>query len=190
MMDLETGFGDYSWWKAAWWAVGTFGIVGTIALIVLGSMYFPDLLRRIVAGFVRIFTFVLSYRIGCAIVAAIVVGLAVDYWRHDKDDAEFAKRTALFEHAQKQRDERIRVETRDDVWKEIADATAENVVIDKDVKEFTDAPPPQPAPASNPYRIDPVSRVRLCHIAGQTECGPVSPQRVQARRRPSPNPRH
>lgn len=183
---------DLGWsaWKIGWWAVATFGAVGTIALFVLGSMYFPGLLRKIVDGVVNILALVLSYRVGCALVAAISAGLIVDYWRHSKDDAEFAQRTALFEHAQKQRDERIKTETRDEVWQEIANATAENVVIDKDVKEFTDEKP-QPLPTvGDPYDIAPADRLRLCRIAGKTECGLKRPQRVQAPRRPAPDPGH
>lgn len=173
---------DLGWsaWKIGWWAVATFGVVGTIALLVLGSMYFPDLLRRIVSGFIRIFTFVLSYRIGCAIVAAVAVGFMVDYWRHSTDDAEFAQRTALFEHAQKARDERIRTETRDLVWIEIADQTAANAVTDNEVKEFHDALPPVPH-TGNPFRVGPAA-AKLRHIAGQAERQSGRLKRVSAPR--------
>lgn len=171
-------------WQIALWCLGTLGIAGTIAAIVL----YPAIVSLVFRVIVKLFGFVLGYRIGCAIVAGLSVGFAVDYWRHSTDDAEFAQRTALFEHAQKERDARIATETRDEVWKQIADATAENAVIDTKEESFTNAAPPTPAPPSDPYRIDPVSRKQLCDIAGQAGCRPVSTQGVQAHRRPGAHP--
>lgn len=176
--------GGIGLWEIAVWCLGTLGVAGIIVLLVIAPSSFGIALRVII----KLLSLVLSYRLGCAVVAAVVVGLAVDYWRHSTDDAEFAQRTALFEHAQTERDERIKTETRDDVWKEIADATAANAVLDNDVKEFTDAPPPVIAPASDPYRIDPVSRAKLCDIAGKTDCRPQGSKRVQAPRRPGASP--
>lgn len=169
--DIEAWFAAISWWKSAYWAFGLLGVGGTIVFIVLGVMYFPDVLRRIAEGFIRICTFVLSYRVGCAIVAAVLAWILADYIRHSIDDADFAERTAVFRQAQKDRDTRIYAETKDAVLEELALTEKERVVTKAEVKDFTDVPPPTPAPKSDPFRIDPVSRAKLCHIAGKPECG-------------------
>jgi hypothetical protein len=167
-----------------WWIVGTFGVAGLIAFWFLA----PVAARLVLQAVVAAFEFVLSYRVGCALLAAIAVGFVVDYQRHAYDDAQFAARTALFEFAQKQRDDGIAQKTRDKVWSEIADATAANVSIDDDVKDFTNVPAAVPLPAvrpvGNPLVIDAADAVRLCHIAGQTQCGPVGSQGVSKARRP------
>lgn len=171
-------------WKILTWLIPIIGIPGIIALVLV----YPAIMGGVGRAIMQFFGWVLSSRLGCALLAAVAMGFAVDYWRHSKDDAEFAQRTALFEHAQKERDARIATETRDEVWKQIADATAENAIIDTKEESFTNAAPPTPAPPSDPFRIDPVSRKQLCDIAGQAGCGPVSPQRVQAPRRPGAHP--
>lgn len=160
-----------SLWKLIYWIVGTLGVAGTIALFV----FFPAVMGTIWKAIIRLFTLVLSYRIGCAIVAAIVVAFAVDYWRHSRDDAAYAAKTAAFEQAQRDRDKRIAQETKDEVWTDIANQTAVNKVTDQEVKEFEDAIPPSP-PTGNPFRIG-ADAGRLCRIAGGTVCGPRrSPQ--------------
>lgn len=171
-------------WEILVWLIPIIGIPGLIFLI----MTYPGIMAMIGRAIAKFFEWLLSSRIGCALLAAVVVGFAVDYWRHSKDDAEFAQRTALFEHAQTERDQRIKTETRDEVWQEIANATAENTVIDNATEKFTNEPPPPPAPASDPYRIDPVSRAELCDIAGETGCRPQRAQGVQASRRPGFHP--
>lgn len=173
-------------WKILTWVIPIIGIPGLIALVIV----YPSIMAAIGRAIMQLLGWVLSSRLGCAILAAVAMGVAVDYWRHSKDDAEFAQRTALFEHAQAERDERIKTETRDQVWQEIADATAENTVIDNNTEKFTNAPPPVPAPASDPYLIDPVSRAKLCDIAGKAGCGPQRAQGVQAPRGPGGNPAH
>ena len=169
-------------WKILTWLIPIIGIPGLIALVLI----YPSIMAGIGRAIMQLLGWVLSSRLGCAILAAMAIGLAVDYWRHSKDDAEFAQRTALYEHAQKEREDRIATEVREDVWKEIADATAENTVIDTNTEKFTNEPPPIPAPASDPYRIDPVSRTKLCDIAGKIDCGPKGTQGVQARRGAGP----
>jgi hypothetical protein len=167
------------WWKLAYWLIGTLGFAGTIALIVFA----PGVAKIALDAVVRFFGFVLSYRIGCALVAAVLVFVATDYWRHSLDDADFAARVAAFEAAQDARDKRIAQETRDAVWHEIANATAENVTIDQEVKEFHDALPPVPF-TGNPFRVG-ADAPRLCKIAGQAQCGPKAVNRgvSKARRR-------
>lgn len=161
-----------SLWKIAYWLIGTVGVAGTIALFAI----YPAIMGTIWRVIIKLLGAILSYRIGCVIVTAIVVAFAVDYWRHSRDDAAFAEQTAAFEQAQSERDKRIAQETRDAVWVEIANATAENAVTDKEVKEFTDVLPPVPE-TGNPFRVG-ADAGRLCKIAGQSRCGPPSPQGV------------
>lgn len=160
-----------------WWIVGTFGIAGLIAFWFLA----PTAAQLALRGVVKAFQFILSYRIGCALLAALVTGLIVDERRHSYDDAQFAKQTAMFEAAQKMRDVRIAEKTREAVWVEIANATAANNVVDNDVKEFRDALPPPP-PTGNPFLVG-ADAGRLCHIAGKARCGPSGDKRVPAARR-------
>jgi uncharacterized membrane protein YraQ (UPF0718 family) len=167
-------------WKIGVWLVATLGVAGTIALFVFA----PGIASAVMRGVVRCFALVLSYRAGCALVAAILAALAADYWRHSRDDAAFAAQTAAFEKAQDDRDKRITQEVREDVWKEIANATAENARTDETVKGFTDALPQNPTAAGNPFLIGDVAADRLCKIAGQAQCGPGGDQGVPAARRP------
>ena len=170
---------EFSVWKAAVWAVATFGIAGTIALIVFA----PAAAKIALGAVVRLFAFVFSYRLGCALVAAIVAALITDYVRHSIDDSRYAAETAAFEKAQEERDERIARDTREWVLKEIADTAQQNVTTDKEVKDFTDALPklPEGQPAihsGNPFRVgDDAARLRK--IAGQAERGSDGPQGVQ-----------
>jgi hypothetical protein len=161
-----------SLWKILYWLIGTVGVAGTIALFAI----YPAIMGSIWRGIIKLFALILSYRLGCAIVAAIAVGFAVDYWRHSRDDAAYAEQTAAFEQAQRDRDKKIAKETREAVWVEIANATAESAVTDKEVKEFTDVLPPVPE-TGNPFRVG-ADAGRLCKIAGQARCGPPSPQGV------------
>lgn len=150
-------------WKILTWLIPIIGIPGLIALVLI----YPGIMAAISRAIMQLLSWVLSSRLGCAILAAVAMGFAVDYWRHSTDDAEFAQRTALFEHAQKQRDERIRVETRDEVWTEIANQTAANNATDTEVKEFHNALPPIPH-TGNPFRVG-VAAPKLRSIAGQAE---------------------
>lgn len=166
MEEITAWFEAFSWWKLIYWAISLFGIGGTIALLAI----YPIAFKAVATVVIRCFSFVLSYRIGCALLAAIMAGLVADYWRHSADDADFAERTAAYNQEQVERDARIAKETRDLVWREIADATAQNTVIDNEVKEFHDALPSVPS-TGNIFRIG-TDACRLRHIAGQTECGP------------------
>jgi cytochrome c-type biogenesis protein CcmH/NrfF len=121
------------WWL--WWAIGTFGLVGTGLMLWLA----PAFLVQIVTWLLKFF---FTTRIGAAILAGSVAFFVADVNRSLRDEAEYKQRTALFEHAQKARDARIAQDTRDQVWKEIADQTAANTVTDNQVKDFHDALPP------------------------------------------------
>lgn len=167
-MDLDFG----SSWKLLWWGVGTFGIVGTIAAVVA----FPTVAKIVIDRVVRLFSFVLSYRLGCALLAALAAALVADYVRHSIEDDKHAAELAGFKLAQVARDKRIAVETRAMVWEEIANATAENAVTDKDVKEFTDALP-KPPDTGNLFRVG-ADACRLRALYGQSGCGPVRAQGV------------
>ena len=73
-------------WKLVVWLVTTVGVAGTLALLVL----FPGVMSLIFKGVMSALGLVLSYRVGCALLAALVTAGAVDYWRHSRDDAAFA----------------------------------------------------------------------------------------------------
>lgn len=163
-----------------WWIVGTFGVVGLIALWFLAPTVATMVFRAIGAAF----SLVLRYRVGCALLAAIVAGLVVDHLRHSYDDAQSAQRAAAFEAAQTARDSRIASETRERVWKEIADATAQNTVIDTTVKEFTDALPAAKPDVGNPFLVG-ADSCKLRALAGQTGCGPSSDKGMPKARRAS-----
>jgi hypothetical protein len=162
-----------------WWIAGTFGVVGLIAFWFIA----PTAAQLFVQAVVKVFSILLSSRIGCALLAALVVGLIVDEKRHAYDDAQYAKQTAFFEAAQRRRDDTIAQETREKVWAEIANATAENKAVDDDVKDFSHALPPVPA-TGNPFLVGGDAR-RLCNIAGQTVCGPDGHHGMPKARRPS-----
>ncbi len=163
-----------------WWIFGTFGLVGLVAFW-FAAPTAASLALQIV---VRLFKLVLSYRIGCALLAALVTGLIVDQQRHAYDDEQFVKRTALFEAAQETRDARIAQETRDKVWLDIGNAAIENKTIDNGVKEFTNALPPA-APSGNPFLISDVDAGRLCVIAyGKAGCRSAGDKGMPAARRP------
>lgn len=164
--------------EVIWWIVGTFGVAGLVAFWFLA----PTAAQLTLQAVVRLFKLLLGYRVGCALLAAVLAGAIVDHKRHAYDDEQFAARTALFEEAQSRRDATIAQATRDKVWAEIANATAENVSIDNDVKEFTDAPPR--VPTGNTLRISDADADRLCKLAGQTQCGPIGREGVSKARRP------
>jgi uncharacterized membrane protein YraQ (UPF0718 family) len=167
-------------WKVLFWLVPTLGLAGTITLFVL----YPLIARAIGSAILNFFAWVFSYRLGCAIIAAVAVGFAVDYWRHDRDDKAYAERTAMFEHAQKVRDAKIAEETRQAVWIEIANETAANTATDNEVKEFTNELRPLPA-ADTTCRVGPAAE-RLHVISGQIDRRSKGNRTVPAARRPGP----
>lgn len=174
-----------SLWEIVIWLIGTLGVAITITLFVL----YPAIVSTIFKIAVKVFSLVLSYRIGCAIVAAIVIGLMVDYWRHDRDDRAFAARTAAFELAQKTRDATIEANTRTAVLSELAAQKTADIETDKEVGDFTHDHPPITA-TDDPFRISNADIVRLCRIAGQTKCQPGRAQGVQKARRKAAGPGH
>jgi hypothetical protein len=165
-----------------WWIVGTFGVAGLVAFWFLA----PTAAQLTLQAVVKFFHLVLSYRVGCALLAAIVAGLIVDHKRHAYDDEQFAKRTALFEEAQRRRDDTIAKDTREKVWIEIGNATAANKIVDNSVKGFSDALPPPPK-TGNPFLVG-ADADKLCNIAGKTQCGPSGDQGMPKARRPGGRP--
>lgn len=153
-----------SLWEVGIWVVSTLGIGGTLVLLIL----YPGIVAPILRGIGKLLGWILSYRLGCALVAALVAGLAVDYARHAHDDAVFAQRVAEFEQKQDARDQRIEKKTRDEVWTEIANETAANKQDEAEKKEFDDGLAPLPA-GNVDYRIGD-SFKQLCKLAGKTDC--------------------
>lgn len=173
---------EFTVWKMIAWAIGMFGVGGFIILCVV----YPAVLGYAI----KIILWLFSTRVGCALLAAILVGLAVDYMRHSWDDDEFAERTAAFEQRQKERDKQIADDTRKLVTEEIAAAAPVNAAIDQDVKEFHDDLPPVPAivPTGNPFLVGDAA-CKLRHIAGEPDCGSRSRPRVPgAHTRPAATP--
>jgi hypothetical protein len=164
-----------------WWLLGTFGIAGTIAILALA----PGIVPMVVQAVVRLLAYLLSTRWGCALLAAGIAFMAADIHRSMRDEAAFKERTAAFERQQDERDKRIAQETREEVWKEIANQTAVNRETDQHVEEFKDALPPVQHVEGNPFAIPRSDADRLCRITGQAECGP----RPVARSVPTPRKR-
>ncbi len=159
---------EFSAWKVAVWAIATFGIAGTIALVVFA----PAIARAALGAVVRCFALVFRYRVGCAVVAALLAYAVADYVRRSIEDDRHAALAAEFNRKQDERDARIKTETRELVLKEVAAAATDNAATDKDVKDFTDAlPTPPPAPTGNPFLIG-ADVCRLRQLYGQTECRP------------------
>lgn len=117
-----------------WWALGTFGLIGTGLMIWLAPTVLLGLLKWLL-------TFCFTTRIGAALLAASIAFFVADVNRSKRDEAEFSERTAQFEQAQADRDKQIENDTRDQVWIEIANQTALNKTTDTEVKEFHDVLP-------------------------------------------------
>lgn len=149
-----------------WYLVGTLGIGGTVALFYLAPAVLPLILR-----------FLTGTRLGVGIMVGLIAFMVADIHRSRSDTNRYEAEKAAFAQAQADRDKRIAQETRDEVWKQIANATAENTAIDTDVKEFHDALPPISPSVDNPFIVGAAS-CRLRNIAGFAGCGPVRAQGV------------
>jgi hypothetical protein len=157
------------WW--VWWALGTFGIGGCIAIAVLAPAVAAPLAQAL-------FRFFIESRIGNIILAGAICFAIGDINRSLKDRQDFAARTAAFEQAQEARDARIAQETRDAVTKELAEQKITETQIDKEVKDFQNAPPQKECSVdAAPLRVGD-DACGLRKLAGQTECesGRVNPR--------------
>lgn len=161
-------FTAISW---GWWAVGTFGLVGTGLLL----WFAPAVLVKVVTS---LLSFFLTNRWGNMIAVGLIVFFVADVNRSMRDAEEFKEKTADFEQAQDDRDKRIAMETRASVTKEFEDQKAADAATDTKVKDFTDALPPVPFADSSPFRVgDDACKLRA--LAGQAGCGPkIIPRRV------------
>lgn len=149
-------------WQVAVWLLPAIGIPALITAAVL----YPAIVLPILRSIANLFGWVLSYRAGCALIAAVAVGFAVDYWRHQHDDAVFAKRTAEFEQAQVERDDRIAKSTETLVRKQIADDWMAQQGGEKDVQDFESR-----LPANDAFRVG-ADADKLRQIAGEAVSGP------------------
>lgn len=159
-------------WKIIYWVIGTVGVGGAIAL----ACFFPAVAKLLLDGVVRFFALVFRYRIGCAVVAAALAWFVADYVRHSIEDDKHAAEAVESAKANLARDARIKTETRAMVWEEIANATAENAVTDKEVEGFTNALP-KPPDTGNPFAVG-ADACRLRKLYGQAGCGPVGAKGV------------
>jgi len=150
------------WWL--WWAIGTFGAVGTGLMLWLA----PAALVQIATWLLKFF---FTTRIGAAFLAGSVAFFVADVNRSLRDEADFkritARTIALFEQAQKLRDAGIAQQTRDAVLKEVADQAAADAKTDNQVKDFHDAlPPVEAADKCNDLIRVGSNAGRLLNIAG------------------------
>jgi hypothetical protein len=148
------------------------GGLGGLALI---AILYPVIAQGIIAAIGAVLHEMLSTRMGCAVLAAIIAGTGASYMRGHIDNQEFAERIAQFELRQKARDKKIADDTRAAVTAELAELNKSVAVTDTDVKDFTDAAPIDPPvtpsiPASDPLRVG-NDACRLRRIAGLPECG-------------------
>lgn len=138
--------GDLIWGISwVWYLVTILGVGGTIAFFVLDFALATTVFKAIV-------NFLWSTRIGWALVAGFFMFELADIHRSSSDEAAFAARTAAFEQAQKDRDQKIADDTRAAVTKELADQTKTDQQTDTQVKEFNDALAPVPA-TGNPFTV-------------------------------------
>lgn len=161
------------------WLVATVGVAGTIALFVFA----PAMGRGLVALAIEMLHQLLATRFGCAVLAAVVVGLGVNHMRAAVDQDHFEQRIAQFEELQKERDVKIAAETRAAVEKEQAELTRSAALTDIAVKDFTNGLPiAPPLPAANPLRVGD-DACKLRNIAGLPPCGSERNQRVSGARK-------
>lgn len=165
------GFLDSRAMGTVWWVLGVGGIGGIVLLCLL----YPVIMQAVLNVVGAILREMLSTRLGCAVLAAIVVGLGVSHMRGKIDNDAFADRTAQFEQQQKQRDAAIAAETREQVTKELADLKKSEDATDTAVKDFTDAAPISPPvisplPATDPLLVG-ADACKLRIIAGLPACG-------------------
>jgi uncharacterized membrane protein YraQ (UPF0718 family) len=164
--------------KWVYWLIATVGIAGAIALWLL----FPPIFTMVFTLIARLFALVLRSRIGCAVLAAIAAGLIINYHRAALDAAEWKRQMEAFRQEQEARDAKIASETREAVWKEIADATAANAETTTEVKNYETQLKPL---AAN----DPTCRVesdvdKLRAISGSAGRKPASVKRMRSPRWP------
>jgi hypothetical protein len=146
-----------------WWIFATFGIVGIVALWIFA----PTAATLIGKAILAFFKFVFGYRIGCAIVAAILAFLAADYHRARLDEADWKKQTAAFDAAQQKRDIQIDANARASVRAEIDAEQQASIVTDKQKDDFDVSLKPLPA-TDNVCRVG-ADLVKLRLIAGGTQ---------------------
>lgn len=133
-----------------WWIFATFGIVGIICLWFFAPTV-ASLLLKAVAAF---FQFVFGYRLGCAIVAAVLAFAIADYHRAKVDEADWRAQMAAFDAAQDERDKQIDADARAAVRKEIDDEKAATAETTNEVKVYEQALPILP-PTDSSCRVGP-----------------------------------
>lgn len=160
-----------------WWALGTFGLIGTGLMIWLAPTILIAFLKTAA-------TFCFTTRIGAALLAASIAFFVADVNRSKRDEADFAVRTAQFEQAQADRDAKIKADTRTEVKNEIAAQAIKDLATDTQLKEFHYALPAVPATAacSDIVRVgNNADRLRI--IAGTPHRRYIRPKRMPKARR-------
>jgi hypothetical protein len=140
-----------------WWLVGTVGIGGSIAFLVLA----PAIAMQV---FTVLFRFLIGTRIGVAILVGIAVWVTSDTYRSNVDQALWKKRIAEFEQAQKDRDAKIDSAAREQVREEVEREKAAAAQTEKVTDDFVKSLPPLPSTAN--YCLVGPDSDRLHVIAG------------------------
>lgn len=155
-----------------WWALGTFGITGTILL----AIFAPTILFSVGRFLLALLRAMVRTRVGVAILVAAVVFVGADIHRSRLDQKELEQQKAEFEAKQKQRDATIAADTQKAVEAALAKQTADNAAIDKEVGDFKHDLPPIPA-TGNSFAVG-SDACKLRSIAGlpcSEPQGPLNP---------------
>lgn len=161
-----------------WMIFGAFGIGG----LVLVWIFAPAAMSVIVKAIVTVITELLETRLGCALIAAVIVGIGVNHMRANIDEEKFEQRTAQFQEQQKERDAQIAKDTREMVTAELAKEKDQSRLIDQNVEGFTNAlPPAAPTPGANAFLVG-NDACKLRDIAGLPPCRSGGVKAVRAAR--------
>lgn len=137
-----------------WWLVGAVGIGGTIALWFLA----PVVAQPVLGGILR---FLFQTRLGFGLMFAVGSFAFADTHRARLDQAEWNKKVAAFEQAQKDRDARIAEDTRAEVVAELAKEKLADAATQKAQEDFNANLKPLP-PGDNPCRVgDDADKLRV-----------------------------
>lgn len=170
------------WW--VWWAIGSSGLIVVALLIWLAPTILVAILKALL-------TFGFTTRIGAALLAGSIAFFVADVNRSRRDQADFALQSALYQQAQKLRDEKIAADTRTEVQAELAAQAKNDTATDNEVKGYHEEVHSVPIAQA----CDAVVRVgsnagRLRAIAGETRSvhRPAGFKRVPAARKKAAHP--
>lgn len=169
--DLHGGLVFGVWWL--WYVLGTVGIGGLIALLVLA----PAVVETLLQGAVKFF---FGTRIGAALLAGFIAFQVADIWRSTSDAKYWKAEKAAMIDAAKRRETKIAEDTAVEARKEMADLAVSSSTTDQAIKEFANAQPVRfpetPARQIDPLAISDADADRLCIIATGKACVRLQPK--------------